>query len=617
MSPDRRMMRNSEQKIEWLFISLRWFLLLAVASVIGMNVALTEETFPRIALVLLIVGAVANMTAMIALLQNTLTTGMRNIMLVHDILLTLGFIASGDHAQSQILFISLIPITTAALRISWFASVVVAIGVVFSYWLLALAEAGLGFRSTYSVISSMLPAFTNGAILLVAGLAVGQIGDRMKQTLIAEQEARDRRAHQALRVAHQRASLIFQLASTLSATLNYERVLEAALDVSHAGLREFLSDATGLSQVGLILLFGMDESLYIAKSRGLTAREESLRFEGARGILASALRSTDPVVTDSPADDPELSQILKMRESEQAIVVPLRAGYENYGLLVLGSSAADIYTSDFRDLLVAICNQAVLALQNASLYQNLMDEKDRLVNVEEQARKKLARDLHDGPTQTIAAIAMRLNYVRLLVDQSPEEAMKELIQLEELARRTTKEIRQMLFTLRPLILESQGLVAALEQLCRKLKDTSPLPIHLKADRAVDRLLDKDAKGAIFYIVEEATTNARKHAEAGNLWIRLYQRGMNVVAEIEDDGKGFDVVAMESSYANRDSLGMINLRERAALVQGKTVISSRPGEGTKITVTVPVDTPQEDDADAEADEMTRDEVTQAKGEGIAQ
>lgn len=592
-------MRNGEQKIEWLFISLRWFLLLAVASVIGLNVVLTDETFPRIALILLIVGGVANMTALIALLQNTMTSGMRNIMLIQDILLTLGFIVSGDHAQSQILFISLIPITTAALRISWFASVIVAIGVVLSYWLLALVEAGIGLVSPYRVISSMLPALTNGTILLVAGLAVGQIGDRIKQTLIAEQEERERRAHQALRVAHQRASLIFQLASTLSATLNYERVLEAALDVSQAGLREFLNDPQRLRQVGLILLFGMDETLYIAKSRGLSSRDEKIRFEGARGILASALQGAEPVVTDDPAEDPELSQIVRMRESKQAIAVPLRAGYESYGLLVLGSSAADIYTADFRDLLVAICNQAVLALQNASLYQNLMEEKDRLVNVEEDARKKLARDLHDGPTQTIAAIAMRLNYIRLLVEQRPGEAMGELLQLEELARRTTKEIRQMLFTLRPLILESQGLVAALEQLCRKKRDTNPLPIHLEADRAVDRLLDKNAKGAIFYIVEEATTNARKHAEADNVWIRLYQRGMNVVAEIEDDGRGFDVAAMESSYANRDSLGMINLRERAALVKGKTIISSQPGEGTKITVTVPVDVPQEEGEEPQA------------------
>jgi len=162
---------------------------------------------------------------------------------------------------------------------------------------------------------------------------------------------------------------------------------------------------------------------------------------------------------------------------------------------------------------------------------------------------------------------------------------------------TTKEIRQMLFTLRPLILESQGLVAALEQLRQKHQETNTLPFHLEAERDVDHLLSKDAKGAIFYIVEEASANARKHAEAKNLWVRLYQRGMSVVAEVEDDGKGFDVAAMEADYASRGSLGLINLRERAVLVKGKTVVTSAPSKGTKVTVTVPVSEGLQDASEA--------------------
>jgi signal transduction histidine kinase len=418
------------------------------------------------------------------------------------------------------------------------------------------------------------------------------VGVKIKQALLTEREDRERKTQSALRLAHHRASIIFELASTLSATLNYERVLEAALDISHAGLQEFFADPSDFSQIGMILLFGMDETLYVAKARGVSPREEQSRFAAEQGVLAKAIVAIDPILINEPADDPELVRIGRFRECQQAIVVPLRAGFESYGLLVLGSTEPDLYTSDFQQLLVAICNQAVLALQNASLYQNLMEEKDRLVTVEEDARKKLARDLHDGPTQTIAAIAMRLNYIRLLVNQDPDDAIRELSQLEDLARRTTKEIRQMLFTLRPLILESQGLIAAIRQLKQKINETDPMPIHLEADQAVEKLLSKDAKGAIFYIVEEATTNARKHSEADNIWIRLYPRSLNVIAEIEDDGKGFDVAAMEADYASRGSLGMINLRERAILVKGKTVINSAPGEGTKITVTVPRLPPEE-------------------------
>ncbi len=585
-------MNSDEQKTEWLFINLRWFLLLAVAMVISIDVVMRDTPFPRVALVLLIVGSVTNVVALMVVLQNNSSRSLQGALLLHDILLTIGFMASTQGLRSQLLFISLVPITTAALRISWLFSMVITGGVVGFYWLLSWSGGGFpGIYDSPALYLGLMPDIANGIVLTVAGLSAGRVADRIKQGLLAERDRREYRTNEALRVARQRASLIFELASTLSATLNYERVLEAALDISNVGLREFFREARDVSQVGMILLFSMDETLYVAKARGLSPREEGLRFPASRGLLADAVRRSDPTVLNNPGEDPELNEIAHLRECQQAIAIPLRAGYESYGLLLLASPEPDVYTSDFRDLLIAICNQAVLALQNASLYQNLMEDKDRLVTVEEDARKKLARDLHDGPTQTIAAIAMRLNYIRMLVEKNPDEATSELHQLEELARTTTKEIRQMLFTLRPLILESQGLVPALEQLRQKISETSTVPVHLEADREVDRLLSKDAKGAIFYIVEEATTNARKHAQAGNIWVQIYKRGMNVVTEIEDDGIGFDVTALEVDYANRDSLGMINLRERAILVKGKTIISSTPGAGTKVTVTVPFDVPQ--------------------------
>jgi len=93
-----------------------------------------------------------------------------------------------------------------------------------------------------------------------------------------------------------------------------------------------------------------------------------------------------------------------------------------------------------------------------------------MIEVQEEARKKLARDLHDGPTQSVSAIAMRLNLIRMMLTRAPEKVEDELIRAEDLARRTTKEIRHMLFTLRPLVLESQGLHAALEAMAEKMLD---------------------------------------------------------------------------------------------------------------------------------------------------
>jgi signal transduction histidine kinase len=239
---------------------------------------------------------------------------------------------------------------------------------------------------------------------------------------------------------------------------------------------------------------------------------------------------------------------------------------------------------------MAICNQAIVALQNAQLYQSLMDEKERIVDVEEDARKKLARDLHDGPTQSIAAIAMRLNYTRTLLAKNKDiqKTAEELERIEELARRTTKEIRHMLFTLRPLILETQGLQAALEQYISKSAETDSTVIHLQAIPDIDNWLDQNMQGVIFYIMEEAIGNARKHAKAQNIWVRLQRKDGDFVVEVADDGKGFDVEEMQTGYDERGSLGMINMRERAELVGGKVTVASMPGKGTRVSLAVPLD-----------------------------
>jgi signal transduction histidine kinase len=182
---------------------------------------------------------------------------------------------------------------------------------------------------------------------------------------------------------------------------------------------------------------------------------------------------------------------------------------------------------------------------------------------------------------------MRVNYVRALLERRPEEVPEELARIEELARRTTKEIRHMLFTLRPLILETQGLCAALEQYIAKRAETDPLPIHLETQESIDQLLDKDQQGMVFYIIEEAIGNARKHAHADHIWVRMRIEGNAFVAEVEDDGIGFDESLLEEGYETRGSLGMLNMRERAELAGGSVDVRSAPGEGTKVILRVPL------------------------------
>jgi signal transduction histidine kinase len=145
----------------------------------------------------------------------------------------------------------------------------------------------------------------------------------------------------------------------------------------------------------------------------------------------------------------------------------------------------------------------------------------------------------------------------------------------------------MLFTLRPLVLETQGLTAALEQSIQKSQETDPsVAIHLEA-QPVENQMDLNMQGVVFYIIEEAVGNARKHARAHNIWVRLKAEPDAIIAEVHDDGEGFDVQGVTSAYESRGSLGMVNMRERAELINGILTLDSHPGKGTLITLAVPL------------------------------
>lgn len=480
-------------------------------------------------------------------------------------------------AAIPLILLGTLAIFNAAFRYRW-------VGITITLVMLALATL---------VAASQLPAPTprrsaelglSLAFLAVLGVlgAVLRSGGwtwRNKAVDLLESEA------MRLRTTRERARAIYEMANTLSASLDYRRVLEAAQDAGALLLNERDPQTRVVSAA--LLFQGAEDKLRVVSSRHLTRSDEQVEVAGSRGILGLALKQAEPVFAGEALHDPELRYFVGFQDAKSLLVIPLRSGFEHYGALVFGCNKPNAFSDEHAELLSAIGTQATLSLQNAVLYQTLLNEKEKIVAVEEDARKKLARDLHDGPTQSVAAIAMRVNYIRRLIERQPQQAIEELWKVEELARRTTKEIRHMLFTLRPLVLESQGLVAAVGQLAEKMRDTHDTEVTLQVQPDVETYLDTHAQGVLFYIIEEAVNNARKHAQAQQIIVRLFRREAYVVVEIEDNGVGFDVDAVTASYDRRGSLGLVNMRERAELIEGTLRIQSVPGRGTKITIALPL------------------------------
>jgi signal transduction histidine kinase len=419
-----------------------------------------------------------------------------------------------------------------------------------------------------------------GALMLAAGV-VGQLAEQLRW-LVPTGTFRPLNRMDGGK-QRQRLRAIFPMVAELNATLNYERVLDMVLEVSANALSDYEPEQDRL--VGALMMYDGDQ-LRILSGRRLTHADLRVTLPGDMGLLGDAFATGDPQVNRNPVNDVEVQRIVGFHHCHQALAIPLSAGLETYGILLFGHPASDYFNSERVDVLEAVAQQAMVALQNAKLYRELEQEKERIMEIEEEARNHLARDLHDGPTQSIAAIAMRVNFARRLFEKDEESAFKELHKVEELARRTTKEIRHMLFTLRPLILESQGLVMALKQLAEKVHETHGQKVVVDAEKDVASNLDMGKQGVVFYIVDEAVNNAVKHAVAEHVWVRLRSEDDLFILEIEDDGVGFNVGSVDRDYAQRGSLGMVNMRERTELINGILQIESAEGAGTLITVSVP-------------------------------
>jgi len=181
-----------------------------------------------------------------------------------------------------------------------------------------------------------------------------------------------------------------------------------------------------------------------------------------------------------------------------------------------------------------------------------------------------------------------MSIIQKLLEVNPTQVPLELKKVEEIARKTTKEIRHMLFTLRPLVLENQGLTAALGQLADKMKESYDQPVTIRVSRDAERYLDSHQQGVIFYIIEEAVGNARKHAQASMITVNVYKQEDVILVSISDNGVGFNTTEAEQKAMDRGGhLGMINLRERAEMVGGTLRMESQMGKGTSITVVVPI------------------------------
>ncbi len=560
---------------DWFIVSLRWLVLIGL--IISLSLGGQLLVLPNAVLIGLVFWNIV-LTLLAGL--NFRLAYHRQISLGVDLLAAgLYFILAGGFA-SPAFWIIFLPLLTGSIYFEVWGALV-------SACLMMVVQIGTTLQQTLTPLALLIMSAAVLMTFLIAG-TFGFLCMRLIETIRRSRQSQSEALQKKQQVENNRLRAIYGLTSTLMATLNYQRVLDSLLDLSLSVLNLEPDAPPDDRLICAVLLFSKGEALEVGSARRLTPADMRVVLKGQEGAIAQAIENDKPVLLKEVQHDPELTRFVTFMSCSEIYCFPLRSGFNAYGVLLFGHPQPDFFSAGRRELLDILGSQAVVAIQNARLYQDVVNERERMIEFQEEARKKLARDLHDGPTQSVSAIAMRVSLAKNMLLKDPKAVADELGRIEDLARRTTTEIRHMLFTLRPLVLESQGLVAALKSMAEKTKETYSQNVFIKVDEKTLESIEMGKQGVIFYIVEEAVNNARKHARAGHVWVNLRQMEPDLaLLEIQDNGIGFDVDAVNRSYDQRGSLGLVNLRDRTELVNGVLDVQSVPGKGTRVQVFIPL------------------------------
>jgi len=206
----------------------------------------------------------------------------------------------------------------------------------------------------------------------------------------------------------------------------------------------------------------------------------------------------------------------------------------------------------------------------------------KIIQSQEEERKKLSREIHDGPAQTMANVMLRTELVEKVLDQDGiEKARIEIRDLRKIVKDSLGEVRRIIYDLRPMTLDDLGLLPTLAKYIRNAEEHTGIKITFK-NIGKERRFPANMEVAIFRFVQEAIQNAYKHAEPKTIQVKLELMPERVTAIIKDDGKGFDILTRKEG-----SFGLVGMKERINMLDGQLSIDSKPGKGTLIMVQIPI------------------------------
>lgn len=207
----------------------------------------------------------------------------------------------------------------------------------------------------------------------------------------------------------------------------------------------------------------------------------------------------------------------------------------------------------------------------------------KIIGAQEEEKKRLSREIHDGPAQMMANVMMRSDLVeRIYKERGATEAFEEIRNLKVMVRSALYEVRRIIYDLRPMALDDLGLIPTLKKYLKTIEEYHESTKIEFATIGKEARLPSKYEVALFRLVQESVQNALKHAEASNIAVKVELRRDQIIVLVKDNGKGFD-----KNQKKAESFGLIGMRERVQLLDGEITIDSKIGVGTIVMINVPI------------------------------
>ena len=384
--------------------------------------------------------------------------------------------------------------------------------------------------------------------------------------LISNLEERVRERTSALRRRALQLETSAQVSREITSILNIDELLTRVV--------ELIRDAFGYYHVFIFLVDKETNHLALRASSG----EKRLQFQtleiGGGSLNGEAAQRAEAVLVNDVEQHSHFLADGSLPDTRSELVVPLRVGGQVIGTMDVQS--AEVNAFDPEDVLViqSLGDQVAVAIENARLY----DRSRELAVMQE--RNRLARELHDSMTQSLYSLVLFAGAGRKAVETGRlERVERHLVRAEQSAQQALKEMRLLVFELRPPALEEEGLAGALRQRLDAVEDRVGVETHLSVEGTVE--LPAFLEEGLYRIAQEALNNALKHAAATSVTVRVRADEQWVTLEVADDGVGF---APEAA-GEMGRLGLASMRERAEGLSGSLSIASASGQGTQVKVTV--------------------------------